>query len=68
MDLKISASKRKAATALLGKFVGSKTNSVIEVSSKASITLESVLSAEVLVTVTVKGKSESCVSSGINIM
>ena len=67
-DLKISASKRKAATAVLGYVGVSKTNSVIDVSSKALVNLTSVLSAVTLVTVTVKGKSELCISSGKNII
>ena len=57
-DLNISASKRKAATAVLGYVGVSKTSSVIDVSSKALVNLTSVLSAVTLVTVTVKGKSE----------
>lgn len=68
MDLNTSASKRIAFTAVFGKLFGSKTNSVIEVNSKASITLVSVLSAVTLVTVTVTGKSEVWIFSGKNII
>ncbi len=47
---------------------GSKTNSVIEVNSNAFINKLSVLSSVILVTVTVSGKSELCISSGKNII
>ena len=46
----------------------SKINSVIEVSSKVSDILISVLSAVSLSTVTVTGKSDAAISSGKNIM
>ena len=68
IDLKISASKRKAATAVSAKAVGSKTSSVIDVSSKELSNKLSELSTVVRVTVTVRGKSESSISSGKKIM
>ena len=68
IDLKISESNLTALTAVFGNAVGSKTSSVIVVNSKALLNLTSVLSAVILETVTVKGKSDLSISSGKNII